>query len=138
MKDKRKPQSSRPRNFSVDRVDKNGTRAPGKPSPQAIAPADSDHAPPVESDKDHAVTTIYPDRIDMRLHEIERAFYDPRADALASIALDESVSAETEIRLLREAEAIYQSARTYAPRPNGGVNIRAAAIDALRRIGGAR
>jgi hypothetical protein len=78
------------------------------------------------------------DLINMRLHEVELTHYDPRANILAAIALDDNTPPKAAARLLREAEKIYKRARACAPRPTGTINVRASVIDVLRRIGGAR
>lgn len=78
------------------------------------------------------------DCINMRLHDVERAFYDRKADFLVAVALDEVAAAKTEDRLMRDAEAIYRRARAFAPRPGTGtVSVRAVVVDVLRRLGGA-
>ena len=74
------------------------------------------------------------DMINMRLHEIERAYYDPRADFLAAVALDDATSRTSEARLLRESTRIYSTARVVI-RPGGNINVRQQVLNVLRRIG---
>jgi hypothetical protein len=71
--------------------------------------------------------------ITMRLHEIDPCFYDPRADFLVAVALDDDTSAKAETRLLREAERIYNTARVVIRA--GKVNVRANVINVLRKVG---
>ncbi|MCX5742215.1 MAG: hypothetical protein NT062_06940 [Proteobacteria bacterium] len=78
------------------------------------------------------------DKIHMRLLDVERCYYDPHADFLVAVALDEASCARAEEINMRKAEKIYKSARAYTPRSMGAVNVRENVIDVLRRIGGAR
>ena len=73
------------------------------------------------------------DIINMRLHEVEHVFYDPRADSLVSIALDGGTSPENETRLLSEAETIFRRARARIVQL-GNANMQRLA-EVLRRMG---
>lgn len=77
--------------------------------------------------------TSDPGYIDLRLHEVERVYYDPRADFLASAALDEDNSATLAKRLMREAETIYNRARAFVVQ-RGAANMKQLA-EVLRRMG---
>jgi hypothetical protein len=81
------------------------------------------------------ITDTDDDRIDMRLHEIERAYYDPRADFLVGVALDDIVSPATEKRLLREAERMFNTCRVVIRTGGRGRNVRHGVVVALRRMG---
>ena len=73
------------------------------------------------------------DRINMRLHEVERVFYDPRADSLVTLALDDDTLPEDEARWLREAEKIFSRARARVVQTTNANMKRLAEV--LRRMG---